>query len=281
MLGKLFKYEWKSGSRLFLLIHGGVLLFALLSRLFLTINGGLNQAMATSENHIISMIASMIIFGIVVFISCTAIFTYVYIAYRFYKNIFTDQGYLTNTLPVTPSQIIVSKMLNALLWIIIDLVVLAFSLCIIFVDNLQFFSDFFHAMGEVFSLIGQLPPTGWLIILCIILSPFLMILHLYFSVALGNLIASHKVIGSIIAYFGSYTILQIISTMVVAFTYNNSSAITKLSADVSSFTPAENMAYVINLLNPALLCTLGLCVTFLLLFWFTTRYIMNRKLNLQ
>ena len=268
MLGKLFKYEWKSGSRLFLLIHGGVLLFALLSRLFLTINGGLNQAMATSENSIISMIAAMIIFGIVVFISCTAIFTYVYIAYRFYKNIFTDQGYLTNTLPVTPSQIIVSKMLNALLWIIIDLVVLAFSLCIIFVDNLQFFSDFFHAMGEVFSL-------------CIILSPFLMILHLYFSVALGNLIASHKVIGSIIAYFGSYTILQIISNMVVAFTYNNSSAITKLSADVSSFTPAENMAYVINLLNPALLCTLGLCVTFLLLFWFTTRYIMTRKLNLQ
>lgn len=280
MLGKLFKYEWKSGSRLFLLIHGGVLLFALLSRLFLTINGGLNQAMTTSENSIISMIAAMIMFGIVVFISCTAIFTYIYIAYRFYKNVFTDQGYLTNTLPVTPSQIILSKMLNALLWIIIDVIVLALSLCIIFVDNMQFYSEFFHALGEVFTLIGQLPSTVWLGILCIILSPFMMILHLYFSVALGNLIASHKVIGSIVAYFGSYTIIQIISTMVVAFTYS-SFVTNNLSADVSSYTPAETTAYIINLLNPALLCSLGLCVIFLLLFWFTTRYIMTKKLNLQ
>lgn len=280
MLGKLFKYEWKSGSRLFLLIHGGVLLFALLSRLFLTINGGLNQAMATSENSIISMIAAMIIFGIVVFISCTAIFTYIYIAYRFYKNVFTDQGYLTNTLPVTPGQIILSKMLNALLWIIIDVIVLVLSLCIIFVDNMQFYSEFFHALGEVFTLIGQLPSTAWLGILCMILSPFLMILHLYFSVALGNLIASHKVIGSIVAYFGSYTIIQIISTMVVAFTYSSFVA-NNLSADVSSYTPAETTSYVINLLNPALLCSLGLCVIFLLLFWFTTRYIMTKKLNLQ
>ncbi len=280
MLGKLFKYEWKSGSRLFLLIHGGVLLFALLSRLFLTINGGLNQAMATSENSVISMIAAMIIFGIVVFISCTAIFTYIYIAYRFYKNVFTDQGYLTNTLPVTPGQIILSKMLNALLWIIIDVIVLVLSLCIIFVDNMQFYSEFFHALGEVFTLIGQLPSTAWLGILCMILSPFMMILHLYFSVALGNLIASHKVIGSIVAYFGSYTIIQIISTMVVAFTYSSFVA-NNLSADVSSYTPAETTSYVINLLNPALLCSLGLCVIFLLLFWFTTRYIMTKKLNLQ
>ena len=236
--------------------------------------------MATSENSIISMIAAMIIFGIVVFISCTAIFTYIYIAYRFYKNVFTDQGYLTNTLPVTPGQIILSKMLNALLWIIIDVIVLVLSLCIIFVDNMQFYSEFFHALGEVFTLIGQLPSTAWLGILCMILSPFMMILHLYFSVALGNLIASHKVIGSIVAYFGSYTIIQIISTMVVAFTYSSFVA-NNLSADVSSYTPAETTSYVINLLNPALLCSLGLCVIFLLLFWFTTRYIMTKKLNLQ
>ena len=111
-------------------------------------------------------------------------------------------------------------MLNALLWIIIDVIVLVLSLCIIFVDNMQFYSEFFHALGEVFTLIGQLPSTAWLGILCMILSPFMMILHLYFSVALGNLIASHKVIGSIVAYFGRYTIIQIISTIVVAFTYS-------------------------------------------------------------
>ena len=43
---------------------------------------------------------------------------------RFKKNLFTDEGYLMNTLPVKPCHHIWSKLLNALTWSVISIVVL-------------------------------------------------------------------------------------------------------------------------------------------------------------
>lgn len=49
MLGKLFKYEWRSISKLLLPIHGFVLLFALLSRFYFTISGGTDALLNTDS----------------------------------------------------------------------------------------------------------------------------------------------------------------------------------------------------------------------------------------
>ena len=40
----------------------------------------------------------------------------IYIAVRFYKNLYTDEGYLMHTLPVTPRQLLVSKLTVGSLW---------------------------------------------------------------------------------------------------------------------------------------------------------------------
>ena len=73
----------------------------------------------------------LLIFALVIVISSIAIFTYIYSGYHFHKNVFTDQGYLTNTLPVTPSQLLLSKELAALLWLLIDVVVISISIFIL------------------------------------------------------------------------------------------------------------------------------------------------------
>lgn len=99
MLGKLFKYEWRSISKLLLPIHGFVLLFALLSRFYFTISGG-TDALLNTDSTIIGTLTMLLIFALVIVISSIAIFTYIYSGYHFHKNVFTDQGYLTNTLPV-------------------------------------------------------------------------------------------------------------------------------------------------------------------------------------
>ena len=102
MLGKLFKYEWRSISKLLLPIHGFVLLFALLSRFYFTISGG-TDALLNTDSTIIGTLTMLLIFALVIVISSIAIFTYIYSGYHFHKNVFTDQGYLTNTLPVGAS----------------------------------------------------------------------------------------------------------------------------------------------------------------------------------
>lgn len=41
---------------------------------------------------------------------------YIYLAIQFYKSTYSDEGYLTHTLPVSPRQILVSKILLIILW---------------------------------------------------------------------------------------------------------------------------------------------------------------------
>lgn len=41
MLGKLFKHEWIAISKLLVVIHGFILIFAILSRLFFEVSGGI------------------------------------------------------------------------------------------------------------------------------------------------------------------------------------------------------------------------------------------------
>ena len=123
MLGKLFKYEWRSITKLLLPIHGCVLLFALLSRFYFALGGGVENLL-NSSSGIISVLTGLLIFALVVIISSVVIFTYVYIGYHFYKKVFTDQGYLTNTLPVTPTQLLLSKGLAAVPWLLIDILVI-------------------------------------------------------------------------------------------------------------------------------------------------------------
>lgn len=79
MLGKLFKYEWCSISKLLLPIHGFVLLFALLSRFYFTISGG-TDALLNTDSTIIGTLTMLLIFALVIVISSIAIFTYIYIA---------------------------------------------------------------------------------------------------------------------------------------------------------------------------------------------------------
>lgn len=68
MLGKLFKYEWRSISKLLLPIHGFVLLFALLSRFYFTISGG-TDALLNTDSTIIGTL----------FCSCYCHFKYCYL----------------------------------------------------------------------------------------------------------------------------------------------------------------------------------------------------------
>ena len=78
--------------------------------------------MVSSVTTMYGIAAGLYIFVYVLFIFAIVVATYVYLAIRFQKNLFSDEGYLTHTLPVSPTKLIWSKMLVAWAWIAIDLV---------------------------------------------------------------------------------------------------------------------------------------------------------------
>lgn len=185
MLGKLFHYELKNTSRLLLLLHGFILLASL--AIF-----GLQYATGLdSDNYFITLIQ---ISGCIAVIG-VVLFTYFYMGMRFYKTIFTDQGYLTNTLPVSAGQILLSRFLIAGLWSLVNTLWMVLTLSLII--NVNLVTAFKYQIGETVGTTRFL----LLLLLLIIVSYLLTIISVFCSVAIGNLFQGHKVIGSVIAYF--------------------------------------------------------------------------------
>lgn len=226
------------------------------------------------DSTIIGTLTMLLIFALVIVISSIAIFTYIYSGYHFHKNVFTDQGYLTNTLPVTPSQLLLSKELAALLWLLIDVVVISISIFIL-VGSTELFSNFSIFWSTLIRYASQTPLFTTLIIIALVLSPFLAIGILFFSITLGNLASSHKVLASIGAYVGIYVVQQIFGLIqLIVWGYFGSTTIMRVNIYSNNYSFE-------TFLNPILITGLIFNIILIAVCWMGSKYIMTKRLNLQ
>jgi hypothetical protein len=126
MLGKLLKYEWKATARYFVFLYAAVLGMALLNKFFWFIE---------SENVVLNVLRGIITAVFVLLIIASFVFSFVIIIYRFYKNLLSDEGYLSFTLPVSVSKHIISKMLIGALWSFLTVIVLILALLILAINT--------------------------------------------------------------------------------------------------------------------------------------------------
>ena len=103
MLKKLIKYEWKDTRRLLLPINLAIIVLTLVGCAMLS------TSIFDSKESLIFSIPLLLLYvlSIMAFSSVTIIYIYV----RFYKNLYTAEGYLMHTLPVTPMQLFHSKLI--------------------------------------------------------------------------------------------------------------------------------------------------------------------------
>lgn len=267
MLAKLFKHEWKTTSKLLLIIHGMVVLFALISRVYLEVSGAVKEQNVT-------WLGFLLIFAMVMAIGSAAFFNYFYIVQRFYKSIFTDEGYLTNTLPVTPAQIILSKALVGIIWIFLDILVLIGAVCILGMTPETLKIGWSMFLQEL-SKISEWPMTACILGISVLLVPVAMTLQAYFSIAVGNMANQHKVLAAVGTFIGLYMIQQTISMVAVAVTGGSMFVKTSEGA-LGIYAEALPTGF-----NPMLLCQLILTILCIAIFWLGTRSIISKKLNLQ
>ena len=183
---------------------------------------------------------------------------------------------------MTPTQIIFSKGLVALLWMILDVIILIAAFLIIFADP-SFFTALAEAWNHFLAIDIQIQSFVWIFLILVILSPFDLIAHMYFSVALGNLFSGHKILGAIGAYFGTLFIIQILSTVVLGVTgFALNPFISAQYGSMSSDAAAEVGLSIINsIMNPFMIVMLVFSLLCILLFFFVTKFIMTKKLNLE
>lgn len=219
MFAKLLKHEFKASAGLL-----GVLCLASLG---VGVGGGLiiRYMIQTPSWYIddtVETVMSLLYLVTVFSLFAFAVSGWIYLCIQFYKRKFTDQGYLTFTLPVPVWQIYVTSFLNFLLWSIL------FGLAIVGSFALMFLIGFvntevWHEFSDLWSIIEELEVDG-----VISIHPLYSILDLVSSILIvmncitfGAIVAKkHKVLCTIATYYLVSILTGFLSTLVADMAYN-------------------------------------------------------------
>ena len=215
-------------------------------------------------------------------IGCT-LGTTLIIAIRFYKTCYTDQGYLTHTLPVTTHQILIAKIAIAFFVNILMALAILFSVFIIiqvgilhitsfYTDSPELkwiFKDMFSIVLNEFSNVFGIHLPSFLIymILYSIISEIANVVIIFGCISLGQLYAKHRILGAIASYF----IVLFIEQSFGWFT----------SVPISARVLSAKYTTVFDILSPTMNLSLLFIVTLAVFMYFANIHMMTKKLNLE
>lgn len=210
MLGKLLKHDliatWKVP----------VALDAVLIALGIFAAATLGTIKHASESFGMSVFMFSVIGVFYIGIIAANIITMVYLVIRYYRNLYTSEGYLTFTLPVKTDMIVNSKVITGALWLFISYICTFISLFIAGAGFIKMAGVSMEEMREVlreaYNVLG-FAQDGFMAILIftILFTPIAGILYLYFCVSVGQLWQNHKILGSALCVAALYIINQIMS----------------------------------------------------------------------
>ncbi len=283
MFARLMKHEWKANSGLFGILTLAILGVGIAATVVLRILVNHAPQLMAAE----SGLGGIAVFAMGSFLFFCGIALFLYLAavgfvllYRFYKNKFTDEGYLTFTLPVKPTAIFWSSVVNILLWGLISGLVTVAVLAMVLLlgtgtdslvntDILQLT----EIIKPIISLIGGSQifetPRGIIFLVEAVLQALLTPIYSLFvalcCITVGAVIAKkHKILAAFGIYYGVSMVVGII-TSVLSF----------IPTVMMSGTVDVDVLYLINsgvqLLLTALI-TVGA--------YFVTIHLMKNKLNL-
>lgn len=258
MLGKLFKHEWQDSWLIMTILNGSVLLLSIIGsrsvQRYFEILDDMDMG-----GFIYSIYILLYVFGVIALTLAATFYFYV----RFYKNMYTDQGYLMHTLPVNHNELIISKLLVALIWRVI-------SFLVIFVGVFKVSFE----IDDILEIIDNIDLVVSDVVLMIILllgSALYSILVGYVSISIGQFSSKNKVLASIGAYFGIKVVARILRsflTFINIFTFKE--MIEKFNDFDDPSTRASFMLIFIVIIYIA--CAL---------YYFITQWIMKNRLNLE
>ncbi len=265
MLRKLIKHEFRATARLLLPMFAIVLALAVGNNLSVRVLLDAEQGMMTFLGMTISGAYMMALFAM--FVMCAVL-----VIKRFHSNYLTDEGYVMMTLPVSVHQLICSKLVVSLAWMVAAMVVLAMSgfISIFQVEQVQ------SLLQEAWNLASQLlsqmnvsnAVTAVDTVVYALSTGVSTCLMVYGAMAVGHSFPNHKVLLSIGAYFVIQWAVQLVSY--VGLQGFSSAGGAEWLRDV---TMADSIRY-------TMLVGIGTNLLYCLVFYCLTVYFLNRRLNL-
>ncbi len=277
MLRKLIKYDILADYKRYGIVFAAMFLF---SFLLMALDRLTEMFKGNRFFEIMMAICAMLFFAAVI-----VMFTMILViaTIRFYKNIVRDEGYLMHTLPVPTWKLIMSKFVTTYIWSAAAVVVMGICFGIVAGEPLWLFKlDIgWEVLSSAFvedTVNGTPEQLRDLFAVCFIvmaLTPGFMVLHIYMSLALGNLFHAHKLGISVLMFFALYIGEQILSGVAMLFM---SAEMVNYITDLEAVVPFDvGYKYMMTSLIFSIIYTIVLMVGF----FFGSERIFSKKLNLE
>ena len=212
MVKKLFKHEILSYLRLLLPVY-----------LILLGIGAIGRFIQCFEADTITydLLRGSSLFAFMVAISVSMLLTTIFCVLRFYKNMFTGEGYLTFTLPVTTTQHLLTKLAVAVMAMIATVMAVLLSACVLFAG--EWLVEICKAISYMLStILAEMSALHfWLyigeMVLLALITVIAELLVYYMCICLGQTFRKNRVLAAIGIYFGLYMITQVLFTFFSIF----------------------------------------------------------------
>lgn len=276
MLKKLIKHEWKDTWAVGTTCSIIVLVLAVIGMFILNEDiwsESANRGGTAEEFTAITMMLyfMMFVWGLV----AAAFVVRYYFFWRYYKNLFTDHGYLMNTLPVKSTDLINAKLIVAVIWQYIISIIIGLAIILLVIGMAggispytwsEFWQDFQEAWRDInWSEFGESVPFLICICLFMILAPIGGVLLMYMAVGIGQMVKKYKFLVSVFILIG----FMIARQAIVSY------AMLPFSLAMNEWDVTTTMVNIGGII--AVLVLTGIIVGL----YFLNKYFLEQKLNLE
>ena len=211
MLVKLMKHEFKATFRTYLTINAGVILLSIL--------------LGVSINFENDFLVGLLTLGWIGFLGAAPIICIIQCIRIFTKDLFSPIGYLSLTLPVKTSLLLLSKFIVLILWTLgTYLTMFASSFLFVIIAVPDALANLDQVLAQLQIAIAQLgiPPeiylTSIVSFIVSLISTMMLIGVCTTVVRLGNFAKGHNFISIVVYFVTSYVLSFIVQTICVGFT---------------------------------------------------------------
>ena len=287
MLKQLLKYEFKATKSLY---FGLYLALALLS-VVLGVSFRQENARAHSASFQNLEVILMVLYLSVIF--AIAVLCFVSTVQRFYKNLLGREGYLMHTLPVTETQLILSKLLTSMVWVLcsglVGIVCITGMVSIGVLDAEVLGTVDWDSWKQLWGMLyGELGAKFWLVMFWTILINLArlasLILCVYAACMIAHQFKKQTMVAGILAFIGMNIVENQIDkllgmndvTLFVGVNYELADV-----SDVSGWTPVMHYLTTAFGQGAGYLFCFVFTAAIAAAYFYLTRWLMKHKLNLE
>ncbi len=214
MFQKLLKYDNRAVFKYWWIAAASTLAFSLLGGLCIQI-----LDVDYTDHESIQVLAglglALCVIALFVFLTLSEILVLV----RYYKHFFTDEGYLTFTLPVKKTSLLDSKIAMSLIFTFSSLIVLLFDAFIMLatgmpedVFNIKTWQEIFAVITDIFQTLGAYSAVYIILGLGIlVMSTAAQMMFIFVCITVGACITQkHKVLCAIGIYYGANAVISFV-----------------------------------------------------------------------